>query len=44
MGNFIKFLKSGFYFLPSFVGIGGMGAKFRERLFLTVTFVEECRG
>ena len=44
VGNFIRHLKSWFYFTPSFVGIGGMGAKARERLFLTVAFAKECRG
>jgi len=45
MRNFLKFLVSFWYFgLPYVLGMGGTGAKMRERLFLKVTFVNRCRA
>ena len=44
MSSFRKFLVSCVHFGPSFIGLGGMGAKFREQLWMTVTFANRCRG
>ena len=48
MEGFGRFLTSFVCFAPSFVGIykviGGRDAKFREQIWLTVTFANRCRG